>query len=247
MLVSLTLFSIMHLYIQLCMWRYFLLVGYVLNLYLCPILLPIGKDMPFQGLGRDAEKGLNDALRPLMYDHDEASDIVHPDSVPLTSVTTGAAARSLSFSDKASESYDTTSSSVLADLEPRSVQNPLTSTTHSAAHSTNNTLTQRTHSAAHGQKGEYGFSRNPSRSTSRLASVDRMGNMSKEEWQVLPNDMYALKDNTLTKAELTARTPWGVFATDHVSLTLMYCCFSMVRKSTFLVYTCTQCCDYKIL
>lgn len=174
--------------------------------------------MPFQGLGRNAEETLNDALRPLMY---EEPDIVHPD-MPLTSVTTGAAARDLSFSDKSSESYDTTSSSVLADLEARSVQNPLT-------------LTHRTHAATlHAHEEEYGFSRNPPRSTSRLASVDRMGNLSKEEWQVLPNDMYALKDNTLTKAELTARTPWGVFATDHVSLTLMYCCFSMVRISPAL-------------
>ena len=187
------------------------------------VLLPVGKDMPFQGLGRDAEKGLNDALRPLMYDHDEASDIVHPDSVPLTSVTTGAAVRSLSFSDKASESYDTTSSSVLADLEPRTVQNPLTSTTHTTTHSTNNTLTQRTHSALHAQEGEYGFSRNPSRSTSRLASVDRMGNMSKEEWQVFPDDMYALTDNKYTKAELTARTPWAAFFTDPVAQGLLVC------------------------
>eukprot|EP01032_Pedospumella_encystans_P007676 gene7676-9182_t len=62
-------------------------------------------------------------------------------------------------------------------------------------------------------------------SAARAASADRMSNLSKEEWQVFPDDMYALTNNKYTKAELTARTPWMAFLTDPVARALLVCAF----------------------
>lgn len=65
-------------------------------------------------------------------------------------------------------------------------------------------------------------------SAARAASADRMSNLSKEEWQVFPDDMYALTNNKYTKAELTARTPWMAFLTDPVARALLVCAFVYV-------------------
>ena len=65
-------------------------------------------------------------------------------------------------------------------------------------------------------------------SAARAASADRMSNLSKEEWQVFPDDMYALTNNKYTKAELTARTPWKAFLTDPVARALLVCAFVYV-------------------
>ncbi len=67
-------------------------------------------------------------------------------------------------------------------------------------------------------------------SAARASSADRMSNLSKEEWQVFPDDMYALTNNKYTKAELTARTPWKAFLTDPVARALLVCAFVYVSS-----------------
>ena len=68
-------------------------------------------------------------------------------------------------------------------------------------------------------------------------NTGRMGSLSKEEWQVFPDDMYAIPGNKYTKAELTARTPWKVFLTNPVSRALLFCGFVYVSKQLFLQMT----------
>lgn len=161
------------------------------------LLLNHGKDMPYQGLNATNERDLNDTLRPLMYEVGGA-DIEHPD-IPLAEVT-GPFSPSFSASSAASSSAASSYA-----------YNPLT--------------------ASQDEKDSALTHRANSRSTDnavfrRAASIDRMGQLSKEEWQVLPTDMFAVKGNQLTKAELTARTPWKAFFTDHVALAILTCAFT---------------------
>mmetsp|Transcript_8444 Transcript_8444/g.14015 ORF Transcript_8444/g.14015 Transcript_8444/m.14015 type:complete len:568 (+) Transcript_8444:51-1754(+) len=48
---------------------------------------------------------------------------------------------------------------------------------------------------------------------------------SSSEWQIFTEDMYNLNGGKFTKAELRARTPWGMFFTHPVALTLLFANF----------------------
>lgn len=160
--------------------------------------------MPFQGLSAANERDLNDTLRPLMYE--EGGDIEHPD-IPLTSVTGP-------FNPSYSVNSTSTSSSASSAANSYAY-NPLSGV---VAEKQDTGLTRRVHS--HSADG----------AVRRTASIDRMGQLSKEEWQVLPTDMFAVKGNQYTKAELTARTPWGAFLTDPVALAILTVSFTHVRS-----------------
>jgi hypothetical protein len=60
----------------------------------------------------------------------------------------------------------------------------------------------------------------------RALSGDRKH--SKDEWQVFPDDMFPVQNYQYTKAELTARTPWGQFFTHPVARALLVCAFCYV-------------------
>ena len=159
--------------------------------------------MPFQGLSAANDRDLNDTLRPLMYEEGD-SDIEHPD-IALTSIT---GPFNPSFSSSS------TARSISSSAAGSFAYNPMSS---SPQDKKDNALTHRVNS------------RSGDPAVRRAESIDRMGQLSKEEWQVLPTDMFALKGNNYTKAELTARTPWLVFLTDPVALAILACAFTNVR------------------
>ena len=157
--------------------------------------------MPFQGLSAANDRDLNDTLRPLLYE-EGSSDIEHPD-IALADVT---GSSNPSFSGSSTSSSTTSAAGSFA-------YNPLTSVTSDGK---DNNLTHRVNS------------RSGDPAVRRAESIDRMGQLSKEEWQVLPTDMFALKGNNYTKAELTARTPWRAFLTDPVALAILTVSFTHV-------------------
>jgi len=167
-----------------------------------------GKDMPFQGLSAANDCDLNDTLRPLMYEEGGA-DIEHPD-IDLTDVT---GPFNPSFS--ASSTSSSTSTSFSSAAGTSAAYNPLSSSLQDAK---DYALTHRA------------TTRSTDNAVRRAASIDRMGQLSKEEWQVLPTDMFAVKGNQYTKAELTARTPWKAFLTDPVALAILTVSFTHVRN-----------------
>jgi hypothetical protein len=57
-----------------------------------------------------------------------------------------------------------------------------------------------------------------------------------EEWQVFPDDIYALSGNKYTKEELAARTPWGQFVQHPVALALLFCSFGYVRLKLMILF-----------
>lgn len=167
--------------------------------------------MSYDAADRDSdEESVPDTMRPLMYD--QAAEVEHPDytvaevnnNKARTASTSSAQGRGRASLSSASGalSRSTTSTSDAVDLEARAVHSPLVSRVAATPV----------------------LSSSPARS----ASIDRMGNQSKEEWQVFPDDMFALTDNKYTKGELTARTPWKAFFTDPVAQALLVCAFVYV-------------------
>jgi hypothetical protein len=64
-------------------------------------------------------------------------------------------------------------------------------------------------------------------------SKDRL--LSKEEWQVFPDDMFAVPATQYTKAELVARTPWKQFFTHPVARGLLVAAFCYVSSTIVLI------------
>lgn len=175
--------------------------------------------MPYEAGDRDSDESVNDNLRPLMYD--QAAEVEHPDYTvaevnnhkarSASSSSQGRGRVSLSSASAAGAALSrSTTSSEAVDLEARAVHSPLTSRVAATP-----VLTS---------------------APARTESIDRMGNLSKEEWQVFPDDMYALTDNKYTKAELTARTPWAAFFTDPVAQGLLVCAFVYVSDAVSFVF-----------
>jgi hypothetical protein len=175
-----------------------------------------GKDLPYEAGVRESDEaaGYDGHTRPLLQD-DEYTTVSSPERDYVVAEVAGRG--------KARSPSSASSSTKVARASTSGSGNGVEFTADLEAHPVNSPLTARV--AATPLLSSEGSRGSPSK--------DRL--LSKEEWQVFPDDMFAVPATQCTKAELVARTPWKQFFTHPVARGLLVAAFCYV-SGTF-VYT----------
>lgn len=204
---------------QCCRWASLRFIYVVTPVLLCFDALP-GKELPYEELARDSDEDIGaNNTRPLLQDDNNytaaASDSSRDYVVAEVRKNRNSTSSSVSAS-KVARASTTGSAGVefASDLEAHPVVSPLSSRVAATPLLTSEAA----------------------RSPSRERSQDHRS-VSKEEWQVFPDDMFAVPTAAqYTRAELVERTPWKQFFTHPVARALLVAAFCYVRSRAIFLF-----------